>query len=84
MLEGLRVIGHTASATGLPLITAMSTTPAELLALRRAVTTASVDPALAGVRDALLIDGFEVVEASAWNDIEEMRRTAAAIGCIEL
>ena len=68
LLAGLKVIGSTASAPGLPLVTSIHTSEAELAALRRALATASTDPELADVREALFIDGFEVVPAVAWVD----------------
>jgi ABC-type phosphate/phosphonate transport system substrate-binding protein len=71
---GLRVIGSTAAAPGLPLVTAASTTAAHLQALRRALLSACGDPALAEVREALLIGGFEIVDVAAWQVIEEVRR----------
>lgn len=74
LLQGIRTIGHTASAPGLPLITASGTSPAELAALRRALVAAVADTELADARKALFIEGFEVVAAAAWNCIDEMRR----------
>ena len=84
LLDGLRVIGHTASAPGLPLITAAATLAEELAALRRALAAAVADPALAGVREALFIGGFEPVTAAAWRPIVAMRDAATALGVGEL
>lgn len=83
LLEGLRVIGSTASAPGLPLITAAATTPGELGALRRALTAASADPALSDVREALFIAGFEVVPQAAWHGIEDIHRASTLIESFE-
>jgi len=66
LLDGLQVIGSTASAPGLPLVTSCHTPPEELAALRRALTAASTDPSLADVREALFIKGFEPVPVTAW------------------
>ena len=63
---GLAPLGRTAPAPGLPLITATGTPPDELAALRRALQAACATPALAAVRQALLIEGFEPLDAAAW------------------
>lgn len=76
VLRGLHVIGATASAPGLPLVTSRLTSPAELSALRRAIHAACSDPAVAEVREALFIGGFEVVAVDAWQAIDDVRRSA--------
>lgn len=77
LLRGLRVVGSTASAPGLPLITSGSTSSAELAALRRALHAACGDPTVADAREALFIDGFEVVPAHAWQVIDDVRVAAS-------
>jgi ABC-type phosphate/phosphonate transport system substrate-binding protein len=72
LVADLHVIGSTASAPGLPLVTSANTPSTELRAMRRALTAASMDPRLADVRDALFIEGFEVVPATAWSCIADM------------
>lgn len=84
LLQGTRTIGHTASAPGLPLITAAATSSAELAGLRRALAAAVADPHLAGARLALFIEGFEAVPASAWNCIDEMRRAGVVREAVPL
>lgn len=69
LLAGLQVIASTALAPGLPLVTSCHTPPQELDALRRALATVSMDPELADVREALFIEGFEPVPATAWTSI---------------
>ena len=76
LLRGLRLVGSTAPAPGLPLVTSIATTPADLAALRRALQAACNDPTVADVREALFIGGFEVASANAWQVIEEVRRSA--------
>lgn len=71
LLEGLRVIGHTDLAPGLPLITSRDTSPADLAALRRALDAVSHHPLLAEVRAALFIGGFVAAPSSAWDRIRE-------------
>lgn len=77
-LRGLRRIGATAVAPGLPLVTAAATPARELAALRRALAAACTDPALAATRAALFIGGFEVAAAPAWQPVDAVRRAAAA------
>ena len=76
LLRGLRVVGSTAPAPGLPLVTSAATPPADLAALRRALQAACSDPTVADARAALFIDGFQVVPADAWQVIEDVRRCA--------
>lgn len=66
LLNGLRGIGFTAAAPGLPLITALGTSAADVQALQRALQAACRAPALAELRRALLIEGFEPAPASRW------------------
>jgi len=80
-LRGLRVIGLTGAAPGLPLITAAGTPAATLAALRRAVAAVFDDAALDGVRGALFLGGFEVVPVAAYEFVAELRRGALALGC---
>jgi len=74
-LRGLRVVGSTASAPGLPLITSAQTSPAELTALRNALAAACDDPQSADARQALFIGGFEPATAEAWQVIDDVRRS---------
>jgi len=76
-LAGLRVFGWTPVAPGLPLVTAAATSAPTLRALQRALLAACADPALATRREALFIGGFEVVPASAWQPVDDLRIAAA-------
>jgi len=80
----VRVIGQTEAAPGLPLITSAETSADDLAALRDALHEACADPALADVRCALFIDGFETLPFAAYDDILAMRRRALALGCATL
>lgn len=73
-LLGLRTIGSTPAAAGPPLVTAASTAADELSALRAALEAACRNPALAEVREALFIGGFELVDPIAWQPIDDLRR----------
>lgn len=79
LLRGLRVVGSTDQAPGLPLITSAATPPADLAALRRALQAACGDPTVADARAALFIGGFQVVPADAWQVIEDVRQSALHI-----
>ena len=76
-VAGLRVIGQTASVPGLPLITGMA---GSLGAVREAVTGVMIDPDLAAVREALLIEGIEILADLDYDAILAMERQAAALG----
>jgi ABC-type phosphate/phosphonate transport system substrate-binding protein len=78
LLRGLRVVGSTAPAPGLPLVTSLATTPADLAALRGALQAACSDPGVADARAALFIGGFQVATAQAWQVIDDVRRSAHA------
>jgi ABC-type phosphate/phosphonate transport system substrate-binding protein len=79
LLRGLRVVGSTALAPGLPLVTSAATTPAELAALRSALHAACSDATAAHARAALFIAGFEPVAAEAWHVIDDVSRSAHSL-----
>jgi len=72
----LRVLGHSPTAPGLPLITALSTPPETLAALRAAFTAAIAAPELADARKALHLSSFHVLPASAYDRIFELKAVA--------
>jgi ABC-type phosphate/phosphonate transport system substrate-binding protein len=76
LLRGLRVVGSTAPAPGLPLVTAATTTPAELTALRSALHAACSDATAADAREALFIESFQIVTEQVWRVIEDVRHSA--------
>lgn len=80
VVDGIRILGRTASAPGTPLITALATPPALLALLRQSLHRAMADPALAAMRDALLIGGFETVDAAAYAGMKVQDRRAEAMG----
>ena len=84
VVEGIRILGRTASAPGTPLVTALGTPPALLALLRQSLHRAMADPALAATRDAMLIGGFEVVETSAYAGMRAQDRRAEALGLLRL
>lgn len=79
ILDSFRILGMTPSVPGLPLVTAAGTASEDVERMRRALSCACADQSLQPFRDALFIDGFEVVDAGAWQPIEEIRRCAIAL-----
>lgn len=78
VLHGVQVCGHTATASGLPLITALQTPPKVLLALRQALHHAMHAEALAESRSALLIQDFSELPLSDFDAITQME---ARVNC---
>ncbi|SCK16615.1 phosphate/phosphite/phosphonate ABC transporter substrate-binding protein [Vogesella sp. LIG4] len=72
----LRCIGHTASAPGLPLVTARDTPPAVVTLLRQALATCVRDPLLQPLLRRLHIADFSVLDAA---DYQVCRQRAEAI-----
>lgn len=66
---GLRVIGRTAPAPGLPVVTRRDATDETVEALRSALRGALADPALADARAALLIEGIEILGEADYDAI---------------
>lgn len=66
---GLRVIGRTAPAPGLPLVTRRDTDDGTVETLRAALRGALADPALAEARAALLIEGVEILAEADYDAI---------------
>lgn len=81
---GLRCIGRTPTAPGLPFVTSAAADEATVAALRSALREALSRSDGVAVRDALLLDGFaEAVEAE-YDEVLEQERRAAALGYPEL
>jgi ABC-type phosphate/phosphonate transport system substrate-binding protein len=76
----VRVLAMTSSAPGLPIVTALSTSDADVARLRSGWTAALADPALAETRADLLLAGFEVLDPTAYEAIPRMEADAKARG----
>jgi len=63
LANGLRILSWTVRSPGLPLITSLATSAAQLAALRAVLDEVASDPTLQAVRDTLLLEGFGVVPA---------------------
>lgn len=79
-LAGTRILCRTASAPGLPYVTAASAGPDTVRRLQAGLFRAMSDPELAAARDALLLVDAEVLPLSAYGRIRDMVASAAAAG----
>ena len=78
-VQGLRVLAETAPAPGLPYVTGAGGGEELLARLRDGLHQALEDPDLAAARDALLIDGIEVLPLTAYDRIAAMETVADAV-----
>ncbi len=83
-LEGLSIIGETATAPGLPLITAASTPPETLNLLRLALLETVADPRNEALCERLLIRHFSVLPREEYQVIEQMKEQAWRQGVTRL
>ncbi|GAB5468687.1 MAG: PhnD/SsuA/transferrin family substrate-binding protein [Rhodospirillales bacterium] len=83
-LAGTRILAESASAPGLPLVTRATAAPATLAALRRALAEVVADPDLAGLRGALALSGFTVLDREAYEEVLAMQAAAEALDYPEL
>lgn len=79
-VEGLSIIGETAAAPGLPLITSASTSPELLAVLRQAVAQTIAAPENLALCEKLLINGFTVLPREEYQVIHQMRDAALQLG----
>jgi ABC-type phosphate/phosphonate transport system substrate-binding protein len=84
LIRQTRVIDWTEAAPGLPFITAASTDGATLEILRGTLQEIAANPASAPLRDALLLDGFEILPESAYLRVIDLERRARDLGYPEL
>jgi len=80
MARGIRVFGETEPYPGLPLITARSTAPARVEALRSALASLATEPRFATLRAPLLIGGFAALELADYAPCLQMQAQALALG----
>jgi ABC-type phosphate/phosphonate transport system substrate-binding protein len=83
-VEDIRVLCASATAPGLPYVTAATTPATDVERLRAGIAAAFADPALAGIRAALCLDGCEILPRSAYDVIPAMERAAIAAGYPQL
>jgi len=73
----LRVLCWTARSPSLPLVTAPATDDATVRILRAALVDIAEDPALAPVRERLLLDGFDFEPDASFSQVLKLARQAA-------
>lgn len=84
LLQGLRVVGETPPAPGLPLIASGSTSPETLSLLRDALKTLVTAPDYREVCEAVLIGGFSEVSRQPYSLLLDWRDEAAKSGVTQL
>jgi ABC-type phosphate/phosphonate transport system substrate-binding protein len=80
LAEELRTLGWTEATPGLPLVTGLNTSRREITALRCALKELSSDPALAGARSVLLLEGFAVLRPDRYGRIKAVENRAVGAG----
>jgi len=80
MLKGLRIVGETPRGPGLPFITRLATTDAELNALRVAITDAIADKDLAEATQALGLLGVEILDEDDYARLGALGDDAERLG----
>lgn len=80
----LRILDWTPSSPGLPYVTARARDAATVTALRTALAEVQADPALAGVRAALLLDGIDFSVDEDYVEVRRLEREAIARGYPQL
>jgi ABC-type phosphate/phosphonate transport system substrate-binding protein len=80
LAAAVRPIALTAPCPGPPLITRGAASDDEVAGLRAALDQVAADRALASARDALLLDGFEVLPDAAYGRVTELEAEAVRLG----
>ena len=76
----LAVIARGPAAPALPYVTAAGRTPGDMARLKRALSAAAADPALAGARDGLFIAGLEFLPEDAYQRVLDLEAGCDARG----
>jgi ABC-type phosphate/phosphonate transport system substrate-binding protein len=76
----LRILDWTPSSPGLPYVTARTSDASIVPVLRAALAYVQADPALAAVRDALLITGIDFTVDEDYVEVRELERAAVELG----
>ena len=84
LTDALRILSFSAAAPGLPFVTAVSRNADDVARLRSGLRQACADPALAEVRQALMIEGAELLPEGAYQRILDMEAEAVAFGYSEV
>lgn len=84
IVRGLRPIRCTEAALAPPYVTSARAPVALQRTVQRALHDAALDPALATVRHALLLDGFVFLPPASYGELEDFEEPALAAGYLEL
>ncbi len=84
LVAQVRAIDITAACPGLPIITRAGASRDQIEAMRAALADVMADPELAGARDALLLDGFELLGPEVYARVDELEAGAARLGYPQL
>ena len=76
VIAATRIIGRTADAPGLPYATSTNAAPEDVRRLRAGLFRAFDDPSLRATREALLIDGLEILAPDAYDCMAEIEANA--------
>jgi ABC-type phosphate/phosphonate transport system substrate-binding protein len=79
-LDGLRVLGRTVRAPGLPYVTRATADEDLVRRLRAGIASAASDPALAEARQVLMITGVTEVDGVDYARIDAIESEAAEAG----
>ena len=83
-LADTQILASTATAPAPPFVTSASTGADRLALVREALIAAMADPASAAAREALLIDGVEVLPLRSYQRVVEIEAEALRSGYFEL
>jgi ABC-type phosphate/phosphonate transport system substrate-binding protein len=84
VIAATRIIGRTGTAPGLPYATRIDAGPELVRRLRAGLSRAFADPELQPLRDALLIDGLDVLDPATYDCMAEMEADAKRRRYLEL
>jgi ABC-type phosphate/phosphonate transport system substrate-binding protein len=76
LTDRLRTLTWTATAPGLPLVTSLRTSRRDLALIRDALGDVLRNPDLGATRDALMLDGFEILHAARYRRVLALERSA--------
>jgi hypothetical protein len=83
-LKGLRKLEQTEKAPAPPFVTARGTSPENMRRLRMPLFNAMADASLSSAREALLLDGVELLSPSAYQELWLFEDIAKRQGHFEL
>jgi hypothetical protein len=78
--EGLRMIAISESAPNLPYVTVGTADDRSVARLREGLARVMADPRLAAAREALLIEGIDLLSLGAYDRVLDMERRAVELG----